>query len=743
MNSIAMKNIYKSLIVICFLFVNSLSFAQNLSLNELHKLCRLSNWTVGNEVLSDKGWQFDSTTRLGENESVILYAYERNSYKGDQAVGWFAFYVNNQSVEKIFYQAPESAIKKVKASLSADGYKNVDSNLTDSSLTIIYKNSSFRLELSTLTRKGIGETKSVHSLTLIKNSGYYDPANGEKTEYFLGRLEKKYTLKDGKMQGKCYEYFSNGKLKSVGTYNNGILEGEVKIFEKDGTLMCTDFWKNGKLEGIRTTYSKGKKIEERNYKNGEEDGKCTQYDSIGNIKSVCYYKNGELSGPYTLFDYDDEGVLSVQLTGKWLDSKKEGYWEAKKLFEGKWVIIAYQNYKNDVLNGRCREIKSKDTVVFCNYKNGVLDGKYQAKGCIFNLSNPNLMSEDEMITLVDGEYSHGLKTGHWVVQNSMCNPVEIGDYIKDKRHGEWKFYQFFWDFDKIDSIRPNTIPMGWQLDHVANYNNGKLNGIYVQYKERGNGEFKDSVDYVCYYEDDLLNGAYEKHDNDGNIISSGQYAHGIKTGYWTETNDLLLEHVKWQGNYVNGERNGVWKKTVKSNGDEWDSMPSQEMLYENGMVKEVSTYSQKSYKLQRKFMAFTDTTGIDIRYDSAQTIKMEVWFPVNHTVYGVKKNGKYQVYDNQNRLKIEGQYSMGKRVGEWTYKVYEQMLYYIVNKSDTVAPKRYYTRDGKPYSGVYFDENVEYKIKKGLIHEAVFTDKKTGKIIKKEKYKNGKPQPSM
>ena len=126
--------------------------AQQLSLYELHKLCNASNWQEGADILTAKGWKlftFDSRK--------IRYAY--NVYENGYADGWLEFTINySEKIDHIVYSSKEENVSAIKASLSAYGYKQFKSRISDEQIKTYYTNDKMTIQFSIVKfRRDTGE----------------------------------------------------------------------------------------------------------------------------------------------------------------------------------------------------------------------------------------------------------------------------------------------------------------------------------------------------------------------------------------------------------------------------------------------------------------------------------------------------------------------------------------------------------------------------------------------------------
>ena len=93
---------------------------------------------------------------------------------------------------------------------------------------------------------------------LLYTSGKLLYLEGEQKPY-SGEVERKYpngkllgvaTMKDGKLEGKAYEYFENGKVMREETYVNGAANGPAKSYYENGQVEYETNFKNSQREGI-------------------------------------------------------------------------------------------------------------------------------------------------------------------------------------------------------------------------------------------------------------------------------------------------------------------------------------------------------------------------------------------------------------------------------------------------------------------------------------------------------------
>lgn len=83
------------------------------------------------------------------------------------------------------------------------------------------------------------------------------------------------------------------------------------------------------------------------------------------------------------------------------------------------------------------------------------------------------------------------------------------------------------------------------VDEVTYYDHGKKHGTCTEFNGWGK--------YITTFKYGIEDGLYQKVSTDGKILEKGNYANGLKVGYWIEYNGTD------KGNYVNGQKHGYWE----------------------------------------------------------------------------------------------------------------------------------------------------------------------------------------
>ena len=99
------------------------------------------------------------------------------------------------------------------------------------------------------------------------------------------------------------------------------------------------------------------------------------------------------------------------------------------------------------------------------------------------------------------------------------------------------------EFGKVIAVYPGTE----QRAYVANYRNGKLNGMVIAYYPDG------TYRYTQVWGNGVIHGDVAYYNPEGTIMEKGKYRLGLRHGYWAQ---------KWEGcmgRYKKDQRHGKWK----------------------------------------------------------------------------------------------------------------------------------------------------------------------------------------
>lgn len=325
--------------------------------------------------------------------------------------------------------------------------------------------------------------KKHYRLSPNKNQAWLD---GKYLLYAGKILITKGTYKDSLKEGKWYEYYNNGAIKSQINYKKGLQKGEQINYNNNGEIqyICNyiESIENGKKAAVKhgkyIGYHNNKQVASEGYYDfGKKSGLWREFSQKGDLYRETFYKNGKIYGINN--SYNNEGKL---------EQKSEFYEEIE--IDGKKLI--------NVFNGIRERYKS----------NGKIDSREK--------------------------YNYGQKEGTWETYhangnlretNTFKNNLQTGKSIAFDEEGN-KIYDCTYEIIKKDSIEISVktgTELRWQkniLVFESTYKNGKENGWRKSYYPSG------KVAQAQQFIDDLMQGESIEYYENGNIKSKRNY-HGV------------------------------------------------------------------------------------------------------------------------------------------------------------------------------------------------------------------------
>ncbi len=489
-----------------------------------------------------------------------------------------------------------------------------------------------------------------------------------------GLLGQNTEVKDGPVK----IYYPNGKLSSEGIMRKGLPDGYWKTYFPSGILKSEGNRRNHMLDSTWIFYNEmGDTLQKMNYIMGKRNGYVTEYN----------YKN--------LKDPINQGnVISKEL---YVNDKKEGK--------------AFYFYEN----GRVRE-----TIEFRNNKKNGTGIEYDKEGKIITIQrfiNGSLV-ERERINRVD---QAGLKQGVWKTFYGNGRIMSEANYKNDILNGPYKEYDenglvkvYFQyaegkmlekaDTAELDIEVRNQYDDDGKLVYSGYYRKDVPVGIHRSFNAEGkviNALLYDNsgtkLGEGIITPEGKKEGPWKYYYNNGKLKSSGSYANNLQTGPWK----FLYENEKTEqsGVFKNGKYDGVW---------EW--------FYVNGNIKlEEEYYDGKEEGASAEY----DSTGNIITKGTYFDGQKEGEWIYNAGDYSEKgkyvgdlKDGKWQAFYDDGKLKYEGNYIQGNPDGEHVYyynngKI-KEINYYVMGIAEKNWKK--YDENGALLITITYKDNKEFRI---------------------------------
>lgn len=153
--------------------------------------------------------------------------------------------------------------------------------------------------------------------------------NIQKSYWDDGTLKSELRYKDGKLDGECVWYYSNGQKVLQAFYKDDLKEGHALRWYVDGVLQEDCWYKQDKLDSVYRSYSKkGKLASEEFYVDGKLNGASRKWYDNGQVFQEGQFVDGMMDGSWFIFY--PSGALAGKAeykmgTGKQICYEESGY----------------------------------------------------------------------------------------------------------------------------------------------------------------------------------------------------------------------------------------------------------------------------------------------------------------------------------------------------------------------------------------------------------------------------------
>ena len=388
-----------------------------------------------------------------------------------------------------------------------------------------------------------------------------------------GKKSSEGFMRGEKPDGYWKTYNLNEILISEGNRKNFKLDSVWKFYNDSGDIILEINYKKGKKNGIRKIYQEEEIISENfiddikngltqnfysdekikrsvNFIDGLEEGICKEYANDGRIITLFYYKKGFIVDKENINRFDQQnkkhGIWKyyypdgkLKLVGKYKHGNKEGFF---KKYSNDGNLKKAEKFTDGVIQENVAKLKKLDVKkdyykngkvkIVASYKDGVPEGirrEYSEDGTVENsyIFKNGVIIGKGIIT------QKGERDGFWNEYFDNGNIKAKGNYRKDIKTGEWKYYH-----------------KSGKLEQEGKFNdNGKLIEKWSWYYQSGRLLREEN------FSEGIVNGILTEYNQLGNIITKGEYFEGLKNGFWI----YKIGDNKEEGEYIDGKRNGIWK----------------------------------------------------------------------------------------------------------------------------------------------------------------------------------------
>lgn len=764
-------------------------FGQKMTMKDLTNLCTKKNWEDVNQTLLANNWTYYESVKGDTYKyNTITWSYNKDYYS-DKANAWFYLYSYEGQPNKIvYYIFNKESYSSIQNSISSAGFKLVSSAIEDNQIISSYCNSSYSLKVSTEKRQDSdwsNISNTAYSITLIKKASIYDTDNGMKTEYYNdGTVNAEYILVDGKINGELKLYNENGSIKKTGYFTNGLENGLFKEYDICGNLVAEYTMTNGKQNGILKFYEDGKLSYSSTFTDDSKNGQHVEYyynNETGKLylKQIGDYLNDSKNGTWKLWFIEDgqERLLEFKnYTKGVLNGDFQGI---------KGDSLIFGSYKNDELHGEYKIYRDYITKLFLDViRTDITKLVLTTEGSYYEGKQSGYWKNYDLAgTLIsEGRFSEGQETGEWkYYYRNWCDdkgriqPYSkqlylVANYSTGELNGKSTRYSY---------LEEDKFPCS-EIDESKNPLDSCYRLVYQKVFE------------TTFYKNDKRNGPFELRDSINEIITKGNFKDDLKEGEWLHRYSYKdvnkeIRFVYEKGNYTNDKRNGKWTEYYTEGKVEttfnykngalhgeyvsWNKFnkPYEKKQFNSGKLSELITYDSLGIKPVNKYEIYDENLNSykcrKTEYNESLTVSQEYWLKkdmdIDHRCFEITfmlaadpkysdgtrayRDGEFISLNSANQPIVTGKYYKEDRTGLWTFFYYDQNVKIETNFSQNERTvEKYLTLNGGLFSGVffYFDDEKgikeERKIDVGLRNgKSIYKDIKTGRIIKKESYKNG------
>lgn len=390
-------------------------------------------------------------------------------------------------------------------------------------------------------------------------------------------------------------------------------------------------------------------------------------------------------------------------------------------------------YIRGSLEGTNQIMLNGDTMMQASYNYNRLNGR-AAFFLHYKVYDGTGASYSRWRLIEESMFKNGLKHGSCVRADEYNEVSEAGFYKDGLKDSVWRRFITYGGYkgEVLDRVT-----------YVRGLRQGPAEAFFSAYKDTLDGDtvivYRKVSEYV-EFKDDVLHGDYVLSAPTGIVMESGSFVEGKRHGRWQEVAPSGDEFVIWKGKYVEDKKEGEWigldkKKTMRIKGnyingladglwlfyDEKKVKVAEKLFYEGHLFSlrnfqgledlssvVISKLSKDAMRLNVELVADYRTSILSYQYIGGDTMPvldtMVNYFDMGNGNYNdsfLKLDGKHYLYSHDTLILLE-QYSMGKLIGSREHFNYEQGVK-VVNlyENDSMVSERFYTLDGKPFSGVY------------------------------------------
>ncbi len=716
----------RRLFPVLFLFVCLHTFGQNTSLNTF-----ISWFSKADKAAVQNYFDSRSYHLLEEKDSLDFHVLHYSLVKTEQGLQLHSYLLLNDSLPEFisFESCDHSEQQAIFNQLKASRFKLLNTDINGNFITSTYDNGIFLVhEDYQAIPNPIGKGEiAYYRYRIIQKNGRLDTMNGEKTvlnsENGSSYISIRENYTNGVLDGERTFYFPNGTVKRKENYRAGRLNGLASDFNKEGKLVHSATHSYHWKYGMEKWYnSEGKVVKTMQWQRDLPVGIQKQTFNGTLIESIPYVK-GVKQGLAKVPVYFEELVDSANTEP---------------------LGIETVNYQNNLKTGKaiCTRFGSNDTLYTAFYKAGKLDSTY-------TWYQQSMHSYYKNIPRYTKKYVNGLEHGtaiYIITAGPLKDSIyQTESYNNGKLDGLVVQY-----YKKSEDRSPEFAPGEWYSNYsFATYAMGVQNGPFI---------FRQ--DSMNYSKGTYLNGQLEGLNETGTVLggkwikTSGHYQNGLKTGEWTS--QYLTDSIVITEHFDRNQKHGSVTKSIKGfkteerfyihdtlqrlrfyerNADYRFYTIDFKKSHDSALVL-VETYKEDTFGLLSYTFKISENLNQDtilsrlvssIENDSEATQSMNGSFVLNTPEY--QKNGNYRNGKQDGIIQIKHS----------DVEIVERITY----ENGSITNYSYCKfNSSEPYSGVFISatSGEQISVKDGLRHGWCVEYDASKNELRKTKYSKGIPK---
>ncbi len=499
--------------------------------------------------------------------------------------------------------------------------------------------------------------------------------------YSNGKEKSLKSTRNNKLDGENSSWYENGQMKSTGNFKAGKEDGNFEEWYENSQLSTKKTYVEGVLTGeFSTWYENGQMQNKGSNLEGNKDGAYSDWFDSGQMRQEGSYVDNEF---YLTTRWNNEGdVLIEDGNGKWIGKNAEGrkLW-AKEYQDGR--LISDWEYKYEYYDsGQIKNESSfqggqedgESTIWFENgdkreegvWQEGeyLITNRWNKNGNLIITNGEGRIAGKniEGLVLWEKEFVGGKLEFQWDNKHEYFDNGQLKSetgYSENEKHGRYSV----WYEDGQYLLMNRWLSNGGQL--VANGTGGwigRKEGLEAWKKFYEDGLLKDEWTFEYEYHENgelKTKTGYQGGAKDGEYISWFDNGKQKEEGLWDEGEFLLRNRWSKNGSILLENGNGSWVGRNANGLEVW------KRLYVDGILSKEWDYEYEYHgngqlMSSKRFNKSINDGQFTTWYESGEKRSEDNW-------ENGKKVGKWFSWHSNGQVESEGFYIDDQKDGLWVF----------------------------------------------------------------------------